>query len=119
MGTPQLNPRESRIRRQLERAEQKTFRKTGRHLEVAALQNLRIQTANPLQRAILIFAGAVFVGVIVWLWTTKESPNWTLALALIGLVPVIIGIRGRKKEVHKVFEALGDAAVEKILDGLF
>ncbi len=52
------------------------------------------------------------------MWSKEDSPTWTLLFSLFGLALLILGIRGRKQEVAKVFEKLGDASVEKILEGL-
>ena len=118
MPVENLSPKERRIRRQLERADRKAFRKTGVHPDVAKLRRLRIQTAHPILRLLLVGAGLGIIGGIFWLWSKEDSPAWTLLFSVFGLALLILGIRGRKQEVDKVFESLGDASVEKILEGL-
>ncbi len=114
-----LNPTQRRIRRQLEHADRKAFRQTGAHLDFAKLRGVKIQTASPMLRMLLVAGGAAFSGVIVWLWWTKNSPTWSLPIALVGVAFIALGVVGRKKDVHRVFESLGDEIVSRILDGLF
>lgn len=118
MPAENLSPKERRIRRQLERADQKAFSRTGVHPDFAKLRRLRIQTAHPLLRLLLVGVGLGIVGGAFWMWSKEDSPTWTLLLSLFGLALLILGIRGRKQEVDKVFEKLGDASADKILEGL-
>lgn len=118
MPAENLSPKERRIRRQLERADQKAFRKTGVHPDFAKLRGLKIQTAHPLLRLLLIGVGLGIIGGVFWMWIKENSPAWTLVFSIFGFALLILGIRGRKQEVNKVFEKLGDASVEKILEGL-
>ena len=119
MDPRKLRRRERGIRQQLERADRKEFRKTGVHLDLAKLRGIKIQTASPLRRLLLVAGGAAFSGMVVWLWWTKDSPAWSLLFALLGLGLIAVGVIGRKQDVEKVFEGLGDEVVSRILDGLF
>ena len=113
MPAENLSPMEHRIRRQLERAERKIFLKTGVNPDVAQLRGLKIQTAHPALRLLLVGAGLGIIGGVFWMWNKEDSPTWTLLFNLFGLALLILGIRGRKQEVNKVFEKLGDASAEK------
>ena len=108
-----------RVRRQIERAQERAEKKDGRILSRWQVMHLKVQTASPWGRAVVVIAGLCFVGVAAWVVGTNAFRWWLLLLFLPGAALVVIGIRGRKREVEQVLNGLDSAITNNLLDGLF
>jgi hypothetical protein len=108
-----------RVRRQIERARERAEKKDGRILSRWQVMHLKVQTASPWGRALVVIAGFGFMGLFAYM-LGKHGFSWGLLLLVVpGLVLIVIGIRGRKREVEQVLNGLDSAITQNLLDGLF
>jgi hypothetical protein len=93
--------------------------KEGWILSQTDVMHLRVQTASPLARMVLVIAGLGFFGGAFYLAKETSVSWWLLLVVLPGAILVAVGIRGRKKEVEQALNGLDSTITNSLLDGLF
>lgn len=93
----------------------KKFNKTDLPHTKEALykKHYKIQIANPIIRIISIAIGLFFFGLGIYFY---DIIVLLIILKLIGFIFVVLGIRGRKKELNTILEISKDIVFELILD---
>lgn len=110
------------VRRAVKAAKQKN-RRTQDDLDLETLRNLKVATASPLSRVFFGGLGLILIGAMLSL-QISDGFDWLLTLfGLIGLYFTVVAIRGRKKRISEIEDAIdildaGGTLIEAIIENL-
>lgn len=110
------------VRRAVKAAEKQKSR-TREDLDLETIRNLKVATASPFSRIFIGLIGSVLLVSMIYLQIT-DGFSWLIALiACFGIYFIVVAIRGRKKRISEIENAidfidLGGSLVELIVDNL-
>ncbi|MBK1880328.1 hypothetical protein [Pelagicoccus mobilis] len=110
------------VRRAVKAANKKN-RNSEENIDLQALRELKVATASPLSRIFVGGLGSTFLGTTIYALAT-EGFSWLLTLlAIPGIYFLVVAIRGRKKRVSEIEDAVdfidvGGNLVEAIIENV-
>ncbi|MEO0796208.1 MAG: hypothetical protein AAFX93_13645 [Verrucomicrobiota bacterium] len=82
----------------------------------ADAQHLKVQVAHPLIRILSTIFGLILVGVSSYMLVEEANLLLTCVPLVFGTAFIVLGIRGRKKELGKFADATFDGGAEAVLE---
>ena len=94
------------IVRRAVKAANKERTRTGRNLDLDGIRDLKVVTANPFSRIFIGLVGAILLGSMIYL-QIAEGFYWLFTVcAFIGLFLLVVAIRGRRKRISEIENAM-------------
>lgn len=110
------------VKRAVKAANKKRDR-TRRDLDIGTLRDLKVATASPFSRILVGSIGSALLGTMIYL-QLADGFSWLLSLfAGIGLYFLVVAIRGRKKRISEIENAMdfvdvGGSLVEAVIENI-
>lgn len=110
------------VRRAVKAANKKS-RRSEKELDLETLRNLKVATASPLSRIFVGGLGSVFLGISIHS-LLEDGFSWLLMLlGLTGIYFIVVAIRGRKKRISEIENAVdfidvGGSLLEAVVENI-